>query len=78
MALIKVSYYIDDTLIVAPSQATQSARRVINLLVFLGFTINSGKSCRQPTWENLFAYVLIRFAQTNVKHFTLNSRNTNK
>ena len=50
---VKVSYYIDDTLIVAPSQSecTQSVRKVINLLEFLGFTINHEKSCLQPTRE---------------------------
>ena len=32
-----MSYYIDDTLIVAPSH---SVRKVINLLEFLGFTTN--------------------------------------
>ena len=45
---LKVSYYIDDTLIVAPSQ---SVRKVINLLEFLGYTINHEKSCLQPTRE---------------------------
>ena len=50
---VKVSYYIDDTLLVAPSQSecTQSIPKVINLLEFLGFTINHEKSCLQPTRE---------------------------
>ena len=53
---VKVSYYIDDTLLVAPSQSecTQSVRKVINLLEFFGFTINYEKSCLQPTREISF------------------------
>ena len=50
---IKVSYYIDDTLLVSPcqSECTQSVRKVINLLEFLGFTINHENSCLKPTRE---------------------------
>ena len=53
MKSVKVSYYIDDTLLVAPSQSecTQSVRKVINLLEFLGFTINHEKSSLQSTRE---------------------------